>query len=208
MLYDIDFSEDENDMEYRRWLEGLAKEGKSDKLYELLRQKDPEAAGSIHPNNIKRVIRALEYNRLTGERISEHNRQMRKKRSPYNFCYFVLNDDRKQIYSDINRRVDIMAQAGLMDEVKRLMDEGVTREMTSMQGIGYKEMAAHLLGECSYEEAIEQIKLDTRHFAKRQLTWFKREKDVIWIDKREYGTTELIVEEMIRYLKEAGIWIS
>lgn len=206
LLYDIDFTKDDNDREYRRSLLEMAQRGEEDRLYEMLKLADPDAAESIHPNNIRRVIRALEYHRLTGEQISKHNKRMRQKEAAYNFCYFVLNDDRSRIYEKINARVDRMAELGLFDEVKGLMDAGVARDMTAMQGIGYKEIASYYPGECQRDEAIEKIKLDTRHFAKRQLTWYKRERDVIWMDKRDYNGMDAIVDSMIRMIRDKGIW--
>ena len=123
----------------------------------------------------------------TGEKISEHNAKEREKESAYNSAYFVLNDDRVNLYERINKRVDAMFEEGLVEEVTALQERGYTRGMVSMQGLGYKEIFAYLDGECTLEEAKEIIKRDTRHFAKRQITWFKRERDVIWINKQEYG---------------------
>ena len=167
---------------------------------------DPEAAKAIHSNNVKRVIRALEYNHLTGELISEHNMRERAKESPYNFAYFVLNDDRKLLYERIDKRIDIMIEQGLVDEVKDLKSRGLTRDHVSMKGLGYKEILAYLDGECSLEEAIYVLKRDTRHFAKRQLTWFKRERDVCWVEKAELDHDEAkILEFMLDVLKKKGI---
>ena len=149
----------------------------------MLAQADPPSAQAIHPNNIKRMIRALEYYKLTGRRISGHNEKERRKQSPYNFACFVLNDDRKKLYEQIDRRVDQMIADGLVEEVRRLKAMGCTPDMVSMQGLGYKELFPYLDGQCSLEEAVRIIKRDTRHFAKRQLTWFRREKDVVWINK-------------------------
>ena len=134
------------------------------------------------------MIRAIEYYMQTGEKISVHNAREHEKESPYAFCYFVLNDDRKKLYDRIDARVDQMVEEGLYEEVKGLLADGIPRSATSMQALGYKEMADHICGNCPLEEAIYLIKRDTRHFAKRQLTWFRRERDVIWIDKSIYGT--------------------
>ena len=186
VLKDIDFTENEENTEYRAALEALAKEKGAEALHEILIAVDPEAAEAIHANNIKRTIRALEYFHLTGEKISLHNEQEKEKQSAYRSCYFVLTDDRAKLYERIDMRVDEMLANGLVEEVKRLKEMGCHKEQVSMQGLGYKEILSYLEGEMSLEEAVYLIKRDTRHFAKRQLTWFRREKDVIWIDKKEF----------------------
>ena len=202
LLYDIDFSENDGDDSYRRELEQIAgRQGKT-ALHERLRAVDPASALQIHENNVKRVIRALEFYHQTGQRISEHNGRERQKESPYRFVYFVLNDDRKRLYERIDSRVDRMLEDGLVDEVAALRDMGCKRDMVSMQGLGYKEIFAYLDGELSLEEAIYRLKRDTRHFAKRQITWFKREREVIWINQDEYGYDEdRILCDMIRYVR-------
>lgn len=206
VLYDIDFSENEKDTSYREELEKLAQTKGAEYLHDLLRKVDEKSAQDIHANNVKRVIRALEYFHQTGEKISEHNEEQRKKVSPYNFSYFVLNDEREHLYERINLRVDQMINEGLVREVQSLKEKGYTRDMVSMQGLGYKEMLDYLDNKCSLEEAVEIIKRDTRHFAKRQITWFKRESDVTWIDKKEYEyNEERILKAMLEELKERGI---
>ena len=186
LLYDIDFTESNEDTAYRQELEQLALEKGAEYVHALLQEIDPISAETIHANNIKRVIRALEFYRQTGERISEHNETERAKTSPYDFCYFVLNDDRAHLYERINLRIDQMLEDGLIEEVKALKEKGYTKDMVSMQGLGYKEILDYLNGECTLEEAIYILKRDTRHFAKRHLTWFRRERDVIWLDKNAY----------------------
>ena len=206
VLYDIDFSENEKDTCYREELEKLAQTKGAEYLHDRLREVDEKSAQDIHANNVKRVIRALEYFHQTGEKISEHNEEQRKKVSPYNFSYFVLNDERAHLYEKINLRVDQMINEGLVREVQSLKEKGYTRDMVSMQGLGYKEMLDYLDNKCSLEEAVEIIKRDTRHFAKRQITWFKRESDVTWIDKKEYDyNEERILKAMLQELKERGI---
>ena len=202
VLYDIDFTENVSDTTYRKELEErLVQEG-AQYLHELLTRIDPDSAKAIHPNNSKRVIRALEFAKLTGDKISQHNEEQRGKESPYHFCYFVLNKDRAKLYETINHRVDMMLEQGLLEEVKSLAAKGYHRNLVSMQGLGYKEILAYLEGECTLQEAIELLKRDTRHFAKRQLTWFKREKDVIWVDKDHFSGEEAILAHMIAILKE------
>ena len=203
LLYDIDFTESEEDTAYRTELEQIAKENGSEKLHEMLREVDPESADAIHANNVKRVIRALEFYKLTGKKISEHNEKERAKESPYEFCYFVLNDDRKLLYDRIDIRIDKMLEEGLLEEVTSLRNRGYTKDMVSMQGLGYKEILDYLNGDYSLDEAIYILKRDTRHFAKRQLTWFRRERDVIWVDKNNYDhDEEKILEVMLSYVKE------
>lgn len=206
LLYDIDFSKQDADTEYREELEKLAEEKGSEYLHSMLKEVDPESAESIHANNIKRVIRALEFYHLTGTKISEHNETERKKSSPYNFAYFVLTDDRAKLYERIDKRVDIMVEQGLVEEVKKLKDMGYHKEMVSMQGLGYKEILDYLDGNMTLEEAIYIIKRETRHFAKRQLTWFRRESDVIWFDKEKYNhSEEAILDDMIKILRDKEI---
>lgn len=203
LLYDIDFTENNEDTAYRKELEQAAAEKGTDYLHNMLREVDPVSAETIHANNVKRVIRALEFYKLTGQKISEHNEKERAKESPYDFCYFVLNDDRKLLYDRIDLRIDIMLKEGLLEEVEALKKKGYTKDMVSMQGLGYKEILDYLNGKCTLEEAIYILKRDTRHFAKRQLTWFRRERDVIWINKDEYEHDEQrILEVMLSYVRE------
>ncbi|MBE5963491.1 MAG: tRNA (adenosine(37)-N6)-dimethylallyltransferase MiaA [Lachnospira sp.] len=206
VLNDIDFTETNVDTEYRKELEELARVNGPEYLHNMLFEIDPQAAEKIHFNNVKRVIRALEFYKETGTKISEHNDTQSAKSSPYNFAYFVLNDDREALYERIDKRIDIMLENGLIEEVKALLDAGYDRKLTSMQGLGYKEIAAYLEGEISLEEAIYILKRDTRHFAKRQLTWFRREKDVIFIDKSEYNGCDGILNKMLEVLEEKNIW--
>ena len=206
LLYDIDFTEQQCDETYRRQLEDLAREHGAEYLHGILREVDTASAEAIHANNIKRVIRALEFYHLSGKKISEHNETERQKQSPYNFAYFVLTDERAKLYERIDRRVNAMIEAGLVEEVKKLKSMGCSREMVSMQGLGYKEILAYLDGGCTLEEAVYIIKRETRHFAKRQLTWFKRERDVIWLDKQAFGYDDAaILTDMISILEEKEI---
>lgn len=206
LLYDIDFTENEDNTEIRMELERTAKEKGAHFLHEMLREIDSKAAEEIHENNVKRVIRAIEYYRLTNEKISEHNELQRQKESPYDGVFFVLTDERERLYKNIDKRVDCMLSAGLVEEVKKLKDMGCHRNMVSMQGLGYKEILAYLDGEYDLEQAVYLIKRDTRHFAKRQLTWFRREKDVIWVDKAQFQhDVEKMIEFMVERISEGGI---
>lgn len=206
LLYDIDFTHQDSDESFRREMVDFAAKHGAEALHEKLKEIDPVSYETIHANNTKRVIRALEYYYLTGQPISAHNEQEHKKESPYNFAYFVLTDDRAHLYERIDRRVDLMMKKGLVDEVKRLYDMGYHKDMVSMQGLGYKELLSYLDGECTLDEAVYIIKRETRHFAKRQLTWFRRERDVIWLDKAAYKYNDKqILADMIKCLKEKGI---
>lgn len=206
LLYDINFTEDSGEDEFRACLEQTARENGGEYLHQLLENVDPEAAGQIHPHNVKRVIRALEFHRQTGGKISEHNQKEREKQSPYRYAYFVLTDERSRLYERIDCRVDEMMEEGLLEEVRFLRDRGVPKTATSMQGLGYRQLYGYLEGRYTLDEAVRIIKRDTRHFAKRQLTWFRREKDVIWADRSVIGQDEGNLEEfMLKHLRERQI---
>lgn len=206
LLYDIDFTTEDADSALREKYERLAREQGVEALHGMLRAVDPQSAKDIHANNVKRVIRALEFYEKTGTPISAHNAMEREKRSPYGFAYFVLTDKREKLYERIDARVDAMMEQGLLDEVKALKKKGYSRDMVSMQGLGYKELLAYLDGECSLEEAVYIIKRDTRHFAKRQLTWFRRERDVIWVDKSAFDyDDEKILKYMLEEIEKRGL---
>lgn len=204
VLYDIAFTE-ETDNSVRIRLEREAEEKGAAYLHEKLSAVDPVTAENIHANNIKRVIRALEFYELNGYPLSEHNERERQKKSPYLFCYYVLNEPRELLYERIEKRVDQMLQDGLVAEVESLKEKGCTRDMVSMQGLGYKEILDHLAGICTLEEAIDTIKKETRHFAKRQLTWFRREKEVTWVEKERFkNAQELLTFLIADYKKYIG----
>ncbi len=186
ILYDIQFTVEETDMTYRTQLE----QKPPAELYAMLKEVDPASCDSIHENNVKRVISALEFYHETGYPISAHNAKERARKPAYDARFFVLTDDRAALYKRIDARVDKMIAAGLVDEVSALKDRGIPRTSTAMQGLGYKEIYDHLAGECTLDEAIYTIKRDSRHFAKRQITWFKREPDAIWIDRSTFSTPE------------------
>ena len=206
LLYGIDFTEQPEDKAYRKELEQIAERQGPGKLHEMLKRVDERSAETIHENNRKRVIRALEFHHLTGKKISEHNEQERMRSSPYQFAYFVLNDDRSRLYERIEKRVERMMEEGLLEEVIRLREMGCKKGMVSMQGLGYKEILEYLEGDCTLEEAVYRIKRDTRHFAKRQLTWFRREREVVWIPKQDFGyDNSRILAYMQKILKEKEI---
>ena len=196
LLYDIDFTEMEENTSLRSRYEALAAEKGPEALHRILKEKDPASAAAIHPNNVKRVIRALEFAQVSGGSIAAHNLAQRERGSAYNSVFFVLTMDRQKLYERIDRRVDLMMEQGLLDEVTRLRDIGIARDSTAMQGIGYKQIYSYLEGDWSLEEAVRLIKRDTRHFAKRQLTWFRREKDVIWVDIDQFDTKEALYDHL------------
>lgn len=202
VVYDIDFTENDADTSYRTMLENMAAEKGAEYLHDMLKVVDLKAAEEIHFNNVKRVIRALEFFHQTGNQISSHNETERQKESPYDFYYFVLNDDRAKLYERIEMRVDMMLKDGLVEEVQKLLDMGCTRDMVSMQGLGYKEIIDYLQGNIPLEEAVYIIKRDTRHFAKRQLTWFRRERDVRWVNKSDFTSEEDILKYMLEQIEE------
>jgi tRNA dimethylallyltransferase len=206
VVKDVDFTDMPDDPDYQASLRALAEREGKEVLHNLLKEADPESAEAIPAGNEKRVIRALEYFHLTGEKFSIHNERERVKENAYNTAYFVLTDDREVMYDRINRRVDLMMEAGLLAEVRGLYEHGVSADATSMQALGYKELYDYLEGRLPLEEAVELIKQRTRHFAKRQLTWFRRERDVIWIDKREFGhDNDRIVAFMKEKARELGL---
>ena len=202
LLYDVDFTEMEEDTALRESLQKIAAERGPGALHAMLAEKDPASAAAIHPGNVKRVIRALEFAGGTGQSIAAHNLEQREKEAAYSAVFFVLTMDRKKLYGLIDRRVDIMMEKGLLGEVSSLRDAGIPRDSTAMQGIGYKQLDGYLEGEYSLDEAVRLIKRDTRHFAKRQLTWFRREKDVRWVDIDSFPSREAVWDYMQRTAEE------
>lgn len=205
VLYDIHFTKNQEPDGYREQLAKLAREKGEEYLHNKLKEIDADSAKVIHPHNVKRVIRALEYYHFTGEPFSVHNKRERKNESPYTFLYVVLNMEREILYERINRRVDKMMAEGLKEEVEQLLLKGYSKDLVSMQGLGYKELIPALKNECSMEEAVYRLKRDTRHFAKRQLTWFRREKDVFMLEKTENTSVEETVNKILTMAKERGV---
>lgn len=190
LLEGYEFNETADHSDYRQQLTALAEEKGRDYIHGLLQAADPEAAELIHRNNLRRVIRALEVAHFGGEQISRQ-----KEYGEGDLCYNVyvagLNRERQGLYERINKRVELMFAAGLEQEVQRLLKQGITREMQAMQGIGYKETAAYLAGEMSREAAVELIQKSTRHFAKRQLTWYRKMPYIHWYMADEMTEAEL-----------------
>ena len=198
VIYDINFNEYGDDSNVRKKYEAMAETLGKSELHKKLALVDREYAASVSYNNVKKVVRALTFFEMTGEKLSEHNKRERERSSPFDFAYFVLTMDRKKLYERIDKRVDLMFDMGLVEEVKALMAKGYDKSLVSMQGIGYKEVIDYLSGKTGLEECIDIIKRDTRHFAKRQLTWFKREKVVTYIDKDEFDAEDKCLKEMLR----------
>ncbi len=186
ILYDTEFNNMEQNMPYRDYLISLSHNKGAEFLHKMLKEVDADSAAQIHPNNIKRVIRALEYHHETGLCISEHNLSERNKKdtnySPYNYCFFTLTMERSILYNRINQRVDQMIKDGLVQEVKAFYDEGYDESFTSMKAIGYKEFFPYFRGESTLDDCIEKLKKNTRNFAKRQLTWFRHQSPSIFIE--------------------------
>lgn len=202
IIYDNNFTESQKDNSYRLKLQDIANDKGTEFLHDILKNVDLESSQNIHPNNVKKVIRALEFFRDTGKKISEHNETEKQKEAIYDVSFFVLNMERPKLYDRINKRVDIMLENGLVDEVRKLVDMGYTKDLVAMQGIGYKEIIKYLDGEYSLEYAIEIVKRDTRRFAKKQLTWFNHQaENTIWLDVNSFESTDCLVEQMGSLIK-------
>lgn len=200
LIYNMDFAKSNANNEIREKLEQELAENGIDYMHEKLRGLDEEAANRIHKNNTKRVIRAIEVC-MSGQKMNDFSKDLRYNEK-YKPIIIVLNRDREVLYQRINKRVDIMLENGLLDEVKELLKMGYTKDMISMQGIGYKEMIKYLDGEYTYDEAIEIIKRDSRRYAKRQLTWFKRYQDAKWFNLDKYQDIEILKEDIINHIEK------
>ncbi|SKA76640.1 tRNA dimethylallyltransferase [Clostridium sp. USBA 49] len=198
LICNLNFANTSKDDDYRKYLEKLAKEKGNEYVHGMLRDIDIESFNKLYPNDLKRVIRALEVFKVTGKKISEFNNEENLYDIPYKIYYFVLNLNREKLYEIINKRVDEMIKNGLIEEVIKLKKLGYTSNMQSMQGIGYKEILSYLDGEISLEEAIDKIKQGSRNYAKRQLTWFKKDKRAIWINKDSFANDNEIIEFIIK----------
>ncbi len=199
VLMNIEFDEMVQDLEYRNRMQEYAHQFGAEALHSQLFEKDPRAAEKIHPNNVRRVIRALEVCHTTGKTFTQVNEESR--REPlYNAKIFGIDTPRQILYDRIDRRVDIMLEQGLLDEVKSFFDSGLSRNTTAMQAIGYKELFDFLEGGCTFEEAVEKIKMESRRYAKRQLTWFRRNELIDWVRLESDGDFEKIFEKCSDFL--------
>lgn len=200
LIYDVNFTQEDSivSSSFRDSFYNILEEKGSSYLYNMLKEIDAEATKFIHENNTKRVIRALEYYKVTGQKISDHNKQEQLREEAYNTSFFILNRERKNLYENINKRVDKMINDGLVDEVKHLVKLGYDKDLVSMNGIGYKEIIDYLQGHTTLDEAIELIKRNTRRFAKRQVTWFKNKSNGIWIDIAKYESKDTVVDTLLK----------
>ena len=205
LVYDLNFTQVAPDEKFRSRLENIAEEKGNEFIYEKLAKIDKESSEKISPNDQKRVIRALEIFEVTGKTMSEYNKDFRKPIEDYNLVMIGLNMDRARLYERINLRVDIMMENGLVEEVKSILSMGYYKDLVSMQGIGYKEIIMYLENEITLERSIELIKQKSRNYAKRQLTWFRRDKRIKWIDLDNYSEMETLIEEIIEYTNERFI---
>ena len=200
LIYDMDFGKSDANQELREELNKELEENGPAYMYEKLVSLDKEAAERIHPNNTKRVIRAIEV-AMSGEKMNDFSKDLRYNKK-YRPIVIVLNRDRQALYDRINLRVDIMLKNGLIEEVKGLLEKGYTKDMISMQGIGYKEIIKYFDGEYTLDEAIEIIKRDSRRYAKRQLTWFRRYEDAKWFEIDKFDSAEELKDAVVSYVKE------
>lgn len=204
VVYDTLFEETEQDNTFRNKMYHFAEQYGAQALYQKLEQIDPVYAKTLHANNIKRVVRALEYHHFTGQLFSEYNTEQKQRQSPYYTAMIVLTMERQKLYDRIEKRIDTMIQQGLLEEVEMLLKKGYTKDLVSMQAIGYKELIPYFNQQISLEQAIYDLKKNTRHFAKRQLTWFKRQTQGYWIDITDQNV-ERATEKIIQYLKEINV---
>jgi len=207
ILYDLDFNKVSSDEKVRNKYYGLKEKKGKMFLYSLLEEKDKEAAKKIHPNNVKRVVRALEVLEVTGKKYSQNN-NFRKYSEKYNFIIIGLEMNRELLYNRINLRVERMIEEGLINEVEELYNEGYDKSYQSMQAIGYKEIIDYIEGNTTKEEAVRLIKRNTRRFAKRQITWFKPDDRIKWVDITDYKENyQSLLNEIMLYIKERGVYI-
>ena len=200
LIYNYSFAMTNKDEGYREYLTKLAESEGNEFVHSLLRDIDSESYNKLYPNDLKRVIRALEVYRVSGKPMSEFKEEQNILDIPYNVYYFVLNMDRQKLYNRINLRVDKMVKNNLIDEVMELKKMGYNSDMQSMKGIGYKELLYYLNHEISLNEAIEMIKQGSRNYAKRQLTWFRKDPRINWINKDDFNSDDEIAEYIVSKL--------
>lgn len=195
LVNNVDFGEENGDSKIREELNRLAETEGNEAVHRILAEIDPETAEKYHPNNLRRIIRAIEVYKTQGVTVSQKAQE--EKNSPYNAVWFCLDWDRSVLYDRINRRVDIMVEDGLINEVKDLLERDIDPGCTAMQSIGYKEFYGYIKGESSMEETLDAIKQNSRHYAKRQLTWFRRNKDINWLkpETAEVDAMKIIKEK-------------
>lgn len=200
LLNNLEFTKSVGDDEYRREMERLAEEKGNEYLHNMLKDIDPDSYNRLHPNDVRRVIRALEVYKFTGKTITFFQEESKKLPEKYQYAFVGLTMDRQKLYNRIDKRVELMLEKGLIEEVKKLLDMGYSRELVSMQALGYKEIVQYLMGEISLEEAAFILKRDSRHYAKRQLTWFRRDERIQWFDIDQYPDKVNLVKNIITYI--------
>lgn len=200
LLDNLDFTESISDEPFRKEMQELAEENGSAYVHAMLETVDPQSYKKLHPNDLRRAIRAMEVYRHTGKPISYFQEESKKQPPRYNYAFIMLSMDRARLYERIEQRVDIMLQQGLVEEVKGLLDMGYSSSLNSMQALGYKEISSYLRGDITLEEATRILKRDTRHYAKRQLTWFRRDQRLYWLEMDSFYKKEHILENIIRYI--------
>ncbi len=199
VVNDVTFGEMDTDYELREGLRKTAEEKGSEYLLEMLAEFDEVSAGRLHPNNLRRIIRAIEFYKITGKPISQHQEETKRAKSRYRPLMLCIDRNREELYGRINRRVDAMFEEGLLDEVKSLMDMGYTKALNSMQGIGYKEVMDCLDGKMSLAETKELIKQSSRRYAKRQLTWFRRDERIHYVGgENPFGEAKVLIDEFLK----------
>ncbi|OHW62856.1 tRNA dimethylallyltransferase [Andreesenia angusta] len=197
IVYKLDFADSGSDMEVRKKYMDCAEEFGNEYIYEKLKEVDPETAERLNLNDTKRIVRALEVYELTGEPMSKSYTNFREENDEFNLVFIGLDMERSHLYERINERVDIMLENGLVEEVKSLLENGYNSDMTSMKAIGYKEVVEYLRGVTTYDEMVEILKRNSRRFAKRQLTWFRRDKRIVWMQVDDYESLEELKREAI-----------
>ena len=201
LTYPLDFTDADEDLEYREHLYSLSKEYGNVYIHEMLKDIDIKTYERLHPNDIKRIVRALEVYKLTGKTMTEYNEMAKDMDIEFNLAYIGLAMNRQKLYDRINKRVDVMFDNGLIDEVKKLKEMGYNKSMNSMQGIGYKELFDYLNGIYSLDEVKDIIKQSSRRYAKRQITWFKRDKRIYWIDLDKFDTMDKIIHNIVVHIE-------
>ncbi|MBS4535973.1 tRNA (adenosine(37)-N6)-dimethylallyltransferase MiaA [Clostridium sp. D2Q-14] len=201
LVYNLDFTKTVSNSKLRYNFNKLAKEKGNKYIHELLKEVDKKSYIRIHENDTKRIVRALEVFYDTGKPMSESYNKFREPNPDFNFIIFGITMDRKKLYKRINSRVDLMIDKGLVKEVKGLLDMGYHKNLVSMQGLGYKEIISYINGEISLNDAVELLKRDTRRFAKRQLTWFRRDNRIKWINIEEYKNKSDIISKIVSIIE-------
>jgi tRNA dimethylallyltransferase len=208
ILYPMNFTDAVEDQDYRSYLNGLLETQGNQHVHSLLNEVDPDTAARLHPNDTRRIIRAMEVYHVTGKTMMEYRQGFRDMEPVYDLMLYGLTMERQKLYNRINLRVDIMVETGLADEVRGLLDMGYNKDLVSMQGLGYKEIVPYLEGRRSLEETTEILKMETRRFAKRQMTWFRRESRIQWLDADRFENRQELCSWLVSDINKncLSIW--